>query len=658
MRTPRPAAILIALLLIALPAFAGEGRWTPIGPPRVGPFLDLVVDPTDPSTLYAISFGESASGLWKSVDSGRRWVSINAGIPNSYTWSLDVDPLAPDTLYALGSSEDLQVLFKSLDGGGTWMWMHQRSSADVPIFEELVADPFVKGRLYARSDTMVWRSDDGGGAWSIVGRAGESASAMRLLTDPANPGTLYLTVGTRLWRSTDSGEAWVVLHESSEELELLAVGSEPSAVYVAAQATCSRLDEDGTATDLLLSDPGESCVDLAVSPVDPRSLYLLSDRGRIYHSTDAGMTWAAIHGGAPKPGLGFRRPLRVDFETGALYLLGEQGVFKSADGGGTWQSTNRGFTTATLSVLLSTGGKRGAIYAAPRGEPLMRTRNGGLAWVDLGIGPVTALAADPSSPQHLFASPVPEWGRRPRVYESHDQGGTWSPLGSLPFYETITRLAVNPANPKVVYAGTSFTGIYKSTNGGRTWSKASRGLPFPPPCDRSFCSEEPVAAIEIDPRDPRLLYAVFNYQVVRSTDGGKSWDLAMEGLDGEIYVETLILDPERPNVLYIGTREGVFKSTDRGDTWQESSFGLPEAEPFGDFSVLDLAIDTRGSETVLYAATRVDGVFRSTDRGATWQPVDEGLPILMVDFVEIDWRHPRGALAGTSGAAVWSARFE
>lgn len=660
MRTPRPIAILIVLLVTALPALAREGRWSSIGPPRVGPFLDLVVDPTDPSTLYAISFGELASGLWKSIDSGERWVSINAGIPNSYTYSVDVDPLQPRRLYALGSAGNLQVLFKSADGGRTWTGVHQRDSVDVPFFEELVLDPFVEGRLYARTDTTVWRSDDGGSAWEIAGNAGEPEGKMRLLADPASPGTLYMTAGSRLWRSMDSGEAWVVLHDRGESLELL--GADPSSAYVAIQspeeaAACARIEQDGAiAIDLLLSDPEESCVDLAVSPADPRVLYVLSDVEKLYLSTDGGLTWAAVHGGAPRPGLGFRRPLRVDFETGTLYLLGERGVFKSTDGGGSWQETNRGFTTAALSVLLSTPGKKRAVYAAPRGEPLMRTRNGGRVWTDLGIGPVTSLAYDPSDPQHLFAAPVQEPGTNPKVYESQDQGGTWAPLGSLPFQDPITRIAVSPANPKVVFAGTAQSGIFKSVNGGRTWRRASKGLPFLPPCDRTFCPQEPVTALEIDPRDPRLLYAVFGYQVVKSVDGGRSWELAMEGLDAVSYVETLILDPERPNVLWIGTREGVFKSTDAGESWQQSSSGLPEPVPFGDFSVLDLAIDTRGGETVLYAATRVDGVFRSIDQGATWEPVGEGLPILMVDFVEVDWRFAGGVLAGTSGAAVWAAR--
>jgi photosystem II stability/assembly factor-like uncharacterized protein len=666
MRTPRPIAILIVLLVaVALPAFAGEGRWTSIGPPRVGPFLDLVVDPSDPSTLYAISFGELASGLWKSVDSGERWTSINAGIPNSYTWSVDVDPFDAKTLYALGSAESTQVLFKSTDGGRTWARVLERSSADAPLFEELVPDPFVQGRIYARTDTTVWRSDDRGVSWTAAGNAGEPESAMRLLADPSTPGTLYMTAGSRLWRSADSGETWVVLYKrsSGEVLELLALGKQPAAAYVVVQppeepAACVRIEQDGAiATEILLSHPDESCVDLAVSPADPGVLHVLSDLGKLYVSADGGLTWASVQGGAPKPGLGFRRPLRIDFEAGALYLLGERGVFKSTDSGGSWQETNRGFTTAALSVLLSTPGKKRAIYAAPRGEPLMRTRNGGRVWTELGIGPVTALASDPSDPQHLFAAPAQEPGTRPQVYESQDQGGTWSPLGGLPFYDEITRIAVSPANPRVVYAGTARTGIFKSVNGGRTWRRASKGLPFLPPCNQTFCPAEPVAALEIDPRDPRLLYAVFGYQVVKSVDAGKTWDLAMEGLDGVSYVETLILDPERPNVLYIGTREGVFKSTDEGETWHESSAGLPEPVPFGDFSVLDLAIDIRGGATVLYAATRVDGVFRSLDQGATWEPVGKGLPILMVDFVEVDWRFPGGVLAGTSGAAVWSMKF-
>lgn len=586
MRTPRSIAILIVLSLMALPALAGDGRWTPLGPPRVGPLLDLIVDPVKPGTLYAVSFGELASGLWKSVDSGERWFSINHGIPNSYTWSLDLDPFDPETLYALGSLNDRQVLYRSADGGAKWTRVYERSSAAGPYFDEIVPDPSIRGRLFARQGTGVYRSDDAGAAWALVGQTAEPSQ-------------------------TDA---------------------------------CAHIG---------LAD-GEGCADLVADPADPRNLYAISLGGRLHSSVNGGATWSAIHEGAPKAAQG--RPLRVDFKTGNLYLLGETGVFKSTDGGASWQTANNGFTTAALSVLVSTPGKKPAVFAAPRGERLLRTRNSGRTWPDAGIGPVTALAQDPSVPVRLLAAPVQDPETSPRIYESRNQGETWSPLGALPIYDTVTRMAIHPAQGKVIYAGTRGSGIYKSVNGGLTWRRSSKGLRFQSPCGENFCLEEPVTALEIDPRDPRIVYAVFGHQVVKSVDAGRTWDLVMDDLEDVSSVETLILDPQSSNVVYVGTAQGVFKSTDGGATWRESSLGLPA--PFGDFAVVDLAIDARSEPTVLYAATRVAGVFRSIDRGASWEPLSEGLPILLVDFVEIDGRRPGAVLAGTAGAGVWAAYWD
>lgn len=653
-RSRNAVSFLILLVLLALPVFAGKGVWTPVGPPHAGTFSELVLDPSNPSTLYAVSFGHDSSGIWKSVDSGESWVSVNAGLGNSFLSSLTVDPLESDRLWVLGTDRATgdQIVFRSLDGGLTWTEVHRRSSADVDLFEQLVGDPFAAGNLYARSGSKVFRSVDLGVVWNLVGQTGQAPS-IHMLADPANPGILYASVGSSLRRSASAGSSWGSLNsfDGYDEFDLLALGeATPAIVYGVLRKSgepglCVRVEDDGDTTiPIELSDPEEACLDIAVDPDDGRAIYVLSGDARLYVSTTGGDSWVVIH---DVPQAAVPRPLKVDFENDVLYLIGHQGILKSTDGGQTWEEANQGITTGDFTALLSTPARQGApaaLYAGFTDRAAMRTLDGGQTWTPLGLGPVSAIAAEPGRPSHLFAVTIEE-PRAPRLFESLDQGETWRSVRSLPMFDRVTRLAVNPGNPRVLYAGATTSGIYKSTNGGRSWRRMSRGLPAP--CESC---QAPVTALEIHPRDPRILHAVYGGQVYRSVNGGRRWTPAKRGLENAGDVYSLILDPSRPNVLYAGTRTGVFKSTDGGAIWRESGNGLPDGEDFG---VLDLAIDVRGGERILYAATRTSGVFRSTDQGATWEPINDGLPILEVDHVEIDYRHAGGVFAGTSGAGVW-----
>jgi hypothetical protein len=217
---------------------------------------------------------------------------------------------------------------------------------------------------------------------------------------------------------------------------------------------------------------------------------------------------------------------------------------------------------------------------------------------------------------------------------------------------TITRIAVQPGTPRVLYVGTPDAGVYKSRNGGRTWSKASMGLPVRPPCDQTICPDQRVAAFAVAPRDPANLYVVFDRQVYKSQDGARSWKRASHGMEGE-RVESLVQDPNHPTVLLAGTWTGILKSVDGGASWTRSDKGLPP--PSGEFRGLDLAIDPR--DGALYAVTNTDGVFRSTDGGQSWNEVNEGLPILSTNLLAIDYRTPGTVFAATVGVGIWSRRF-
>jgi photosystem II stability/assembly factor-like uncharacterized protein len=187
--------------------------------------------------------------------------------------------------------------------------------------------------------------------------------------------------------------------------------------------------------------------------------------------------------------------------------------------------------------------------------------------------------------------------------------GSWTALG--PDGGSVHSLAVDPSKPNVVYAGTRYTGLYKSIDGGGTWALTGRGLAL-----------GEITAIVFDPQRSSTLYAMVDGTgVYRSTDAGRNWRVTSP--QGRPFQQagglTLTIDPRRPRVLYAGTHRGVYRSTNGGAAWKQRSAGLPSGS-----WVRALAVDARTG--TLYAGVVGHGIFRSDDQAATWKPAGTGLP--------------------------------
>jgi photosystem II stability/assembly factor-like uncharacterized protein len=218
---------------------------------------------------------------------------------------------------------------------------------------------------------------------------------------------------------------------------------------------------------------------------------------------------------------------------------------------------------------------------------------------------ISALAIDPATPRILYAA-----SHTQGIYKSINGGGSWSVINNgLPFIKVITSLAIDPLTPTTLYAGTGSSGIYKSTNGGGNWTEVNTGL--------NIAFEYYISVLAIDPSTPATLYAGTADGVVRSTNGGGNWiNIGLADKD----VNALVIDPAAPGTLYAGTyMEGVYKSTNGGGDWNPVNNGLT------DDLVYALAINPVTPAT-LYAGTDMGGVFKSTDSGDNWYPVNTGLP--------------------------------
>lgn len=228
------------------------------------------------------------------------------------------------------------------------------------------------------------------------------------------------------------------------------------------------------------------------------------------------------------------------------------------------------------------------------------------------IGPfggyLRALALDPSNNNTLYCASS---SSNARIFKSTDSGTTWDYCSRIPNY--IYCLDVDPSNPAALYAG-SFGAIYRSTDAGSTWLE----------CNISGLD---ICGIRVHPDSSSTIYAaggefisgLYVMTFFKSTNSGVDWtSLPLNSYSGFSY--SLALDPLDPLTIYVGgyyydttTVPCVFKSTDGGNSFFESSTGLPTVSQ----RVYSLGIHPTNPD-ILYAGTYYDGIYRSTDAGATW----------------------------------------
>jgi len=281
---------------------------------------------------------------------------------------------------------------------------------------------------------------------------------------------------------------------------------------------------------------------------------------------------------------------------------------------------------------------------------LIRSDNGAQSPQASGrlAGQATALAVDPGKPVVVYA------GTPLGLYRSIDGGRTWSeawrrvyPTGNS---ESVVLVAVNPQDPQTVYIGTEYEGILKSIDGGRRWEAANRGL-----------GRLSVRQLAINPTHPATMYAAtgdpYGDGVFKTTDGGRTW--VRSGL-AHYFVDAVAVDPRTPDTVYAAYWDPMFandpeevfaRSTDGGRSWRYPKPGVSTAY------ISSFAIDRRGTASI-YAATR-RGILRSTNGGRNWRLAGPpGVSAIEIDPLKANTVYAasqsRGLFRSVNGGRTWS----
>jgi len=518
-------------------------------------------------------------------------------------------------------------IVRSTDGGSTW-----NPTLGLPK-AELVFDI-----TYAQSNPSIVyagtlgfgavRSDDGGQTWSQIYSV---ATVIEIEADPFDPETVFLTE-TTLRRSQDGGETWEDVWPIEQGGEVIASApSQAGRFYFSSGTSVYRTDdwgetwEGGGDTEWWIED-------MAVDPTNADRLFAGTASG-VYRSINGADSWHDADDGLPIEGGYTRRIHSIEIDPTAptvVYAVAEWvggRVFRSADSGRQWSAVGLDITTLPAWTITAHPTNDDRLFVGMENDGVLRTNDARQTWQRRNHGNVASniasLHALPGTQKVAMAGTIGQG-----VFRTWDGGASWSNVGLRGL--DVEALSGGPAAPRTIYAAAmrhgdgTRGGVYRSTDAGLSWT-------------RTALRNNWVIDVAVAPSNSRVVYAVSRGRAWRSGDGGASWRVIADD-----FLNSVSVHPRRANTVYLGGRSGFFRSTNGGGSWEVAGPGwLP-------LDVWSFAFDPTKPNVVLMAAD--GGLYRSPDGGDTWRLV-EGPPLDATNVQEVifDPAHPgRAYAAGVS----------
>ncbi len=305
-----------------------------------------------------------------------------------------------------------------------------------------------------------------------------------------------------------------------------------------------------------------------------------------------------------------------------LYSGAYQSIHKSTDGGNTWGSSSvstsyiYGIVVNPLnpSIVYAVGQMLSSTYYV---SGFFRSTNGGSTWSALPLhtiytGFAYCITLDPANPNIIYIGAYNyNAGYFPKVYKSTNGGASFNDVstGISASGMYVMSLAVNPGNSSIVYAGTYYGGIYRSTNSGTSWTIVEPAAMF-------------ATGIATSPAASNIAYTGCDTLIYKTTDNGATWAV-VGGSFLCYYKSTRNVAACRTNASVVHTvdSKGCFKTTNGGNNWCENNNGIA----IGKITTLDRA---PSAPATLYTEMEGYGVLKTTDNGVSWSllptPLDCG----------------------------------
>lgn len=631
----------LALLAVGVGAWAitaPVSDWTIAGP-FGGTATTVALDPKNDGVVLA---GGRNSLMFRSQNGGEKWDLLDFPKRHlSEVTSILVDPLDSQHYQAAMLSATGGGLFDSHDAGNTWAVV--TGLADFGV-RALAVAPSKPTRFVAGTGHGVLLSDDSGQTWARISDPQnlEMQRVTAVAVDSANPDIIYAGTSHLPWKTMDGGKTWQSIHtgmiDDSDVFSIYVDPANPSDVFASACSGIYSTSNRGDQWRKLLGIPNTSRRTHVIRKDASGAIYAGTTMG-LFKSLSQGTTWKTMTD---------RQVNWMAFDPahpGSLYLAVEnEGIGKSANGGETVQTMNRGFVDRAISSVAQSGNKllaletqlgetTGIFVSADRGE----------TWSQLGdvrgLGGVhlTTIVGMPSEDRILLAASPHQ------MYKSIDAGSVWKPIpvrlvtivepppapkrpvarGKRPVKRAV--VARKPVEKIRTLSPSEISGLYTIKHGAKDLLFAATNLGLLISGDegeRWTQAEIPamaVTALYAAPNNDGRLVARASGGLFESKDFGEHWvPLSFPLPPGEVNAVALPADAGLP--ILVGTRVGLYSSPDGGAKWFANLGGIPAS------TVTSVLF---GAEKRAYAV-EYGQLYESTDAGASWTMAPSTLPVTRI----------------------------
>jgi len=645
--------------------------------------IDLAFDPQNSKTIYATLWAARrppwsiyppangpGAGIFKSTDGGSNWHQLTAGLPSEGVGRIGVAvaPSDPQRLYAIVDAKK-GGLYRSDDAGATWALMNdeQRIWGRGWYFENVVVDPKDPDKVYV-SNTSVYRSDDGGKTVNAVKGAPGGDDYHQLWIEPDDGSRMILASDQGVEVSVDSAKSWSSWYNqpTAQIYHIVADDRDPYWVYGAQQdsgaVSVETRSTQGSITYLRGWDTicagGESGY-VAVDPADSDVLYG-GTVSKCRQSTNVGEQISPMLGYAELGPFRHTWTLPLVFSQAGAHALyfSNQYVWKTANGGGSWQRISEDLTRenpgvppnldAATAADAFAGPRQGVVYTiapspleaatiwAGTDDGLIHvTHNDGKTWENAtppelsGWSKVALIDASHFNAAAAYAAVdrhrLEDY--KPYIYRTRDDGKTWKLItAGIPEGSYVNAVKEDPGRKGLLFAGTEL-GVYVSFDDGDHWQSLQLNLP------RSSARD----------------FAIHNGDLIVATHGRGFWVLD----DISALRQTKAEMAAAPATLFKPKTALRMRAGGGGGT--PLPYGSPEAENPPNGAIIDYYLKAGASGPVtleiLDSAGKSVRKYSSEDRAPRVNPQTMNIPAY--------WVHPAETLSAEAGMHrwVWDVRY-